>query len=326
MFGGWSQKGFGSGRLADVNDGRARSPEQIWADWMAANTAEDLERAGACADEMTRAVPESFHAWYEAALHAKAVRDWTLCAARNKRALSLFTPVAAADFGGANPAAWNLGIAATALGDWTTARQAWSVYGFAELDQDSGPIDVNYGRAPIRLNPDRPSLALQQLPHFGDTEVVWCWRRSPAHAVIASVPLPESGHRFGDVILHDGQPKGTRRLGDREVSVLDELAKLQDSRAPTWQAVVTGATPGDFDVLGDLGGSRGLGVDDWSGIDVMCADCSHGSPDAGHRHQPAATNQMIIGLAGHEPGLRACLDEWLRTTPRIQLELRIVWP
>jgi len=33
----------------------------------------------------------------------------------------------------------------------------------------------------------------------------------PAHAVIVRVPLPESGHRFRDVLLHDGEPRGTRR-------------------------------------------------------------------------------------------------------------------
>jgi hypothetical protein len=293
---------------------------------MAANEAEDRERAGRCADEMTRALPESFHAWYEAGLYAKAVRDWELCAARNRRAVTLFTAEVGADFGGTNPAAWNYGIAATALGDWTTARQAWTSYGVPGLDAETGPIDTDYGRVPIRLNPDRPSLALQQVPHFGVTEVVWCWRRSPAHAVIASVPLPESGHRFGDVVLHDGQPQGTRRLGDRPVSVFDELAKLEDSRTPTWRAVVTGASPKAVDALAALAGTRGLGVDTWSGIDMLCAECSYGMPGAGHHHEHPAGDEVLLGLAGNEATLRSCLAEWCTTRPAIQVDLRLVWP
>lgn len=110
----------------------------------------------------------------------------------------------------ANPAAWNLGIAATALGDWASARRAWTAYGITGIGDGVEEIDVDFGMAPIRLNPDRASLALEVQPAYGNTEVVWCWRRSPAHAVIASVPLPESGHRFRDVLLHDGEPKGTR--------------------------------------------------------------------------------------------------------------------
>lgn len=293
---------------------------------MAANESGDRARAGVCAEELTREAPESFHVWHEAALHAKAIRDWELCAMRNERAMALFTPEVAADFGGSNPAAWNLGIAATALGRWTVARDAWTAYGIAGLHHEVGPISIDYGRVPIRLNPDRPTLALQELPRYGGTEVVWCFRRSPAHAVIANVPLPESGHRFGDVLLHDGQPSGTRRLGDREVSVFDELAKLVESHAPTWQAVVAGATQTDLEVLGDLADPRGLGVDDWSGIDVMCADCSHGRPDAAHHHEPVPADELLLGLAGYESDLRACLDEWVRTTPAVVLDVQVVWP
>ena len=172
------------------HEGSSRSPKEIWADWMDANEAGDVARAGRCAVELTEAAPASFHSWFEAGLHAKARRDWDRCLAWNSQALELFGEAEGAEFGGASPAAWNLGIAATALGDWATARRAWDAYGIGGLADGTGPIDDNFGMAPIRLNPDRPSLALEVPPAFGDTEVVWCWRRSPAHAVVASVPLP----------------------------------------------------------------------------------------------------------------------------------------
>jgi hypothetical protein len=293
---------------------------------MAANEANDRDRAGALAEEMTRSVPDSFHAWFEAGLHSKAVRDWPTCAGRNSRALDLFTPRIAEEFDGANPAAWNLGIAATALGDWSTARRAWTAYGIGGLETGSEPIDLDYGLVPIRVNPDRPSLSVQDMPQFGATEVVWCWRRSPAHAVVASVPLPESGHRFRDVLLHDGEPKGTRRRGDAKVSVFDELEKLQDSEIPTWQAVVEGATVEDVAHLGDIAGARELGADNWSGINLMCTDCSHGDPDTRHLHTPVHDEQAVIGLAGHEAELRDCLTDWQHGRPMIRLiDLHPIW-
>jgi hypothetical protein len=129
-----------------VTDTKPRGPREIWSDWMAANEAGDRDRAGSLAEELTRSVPDSFHVWFEAGLHSKGVRDWTICAERNTRALDLFTPQIAEDFDGVNPAAWNLGIAATALGDWSAARQAWTAYGITELEPGNAPIDVNSGR------------------------------------------------------------------------------------------------------------------------------------------------------------------------------------
>jgi hypothetical protein len=305
-----------------------RTPADVWRDWMRANESGDAERACELAAEMTRAAPESFEAWFEAGLHAKARREWSRCAAWNERAMGLFGQQQGDEYGGVNPAAWNLGIAATALGDWALARRAWTTFGVAGMAEGSAdPIDMEFGQVPIRVNPDRPSLSLQTVPEYGETEVVWCWRRSPAHAVIASVPLPESGHRFRDVVLHDGEPKGIRRHGDSEVPVFDQLERLEESGFPTWQLQVEGATDGDLAALADIVGPRGLGVDDWSGINVMCSDCSHGSPDPDHAHPPARPGARTLGLAGDETELAQSLDEWVQTSssePRL-LEFDLIW-
>ncbi|MFG1813361.1 hypothetical protein ACGFIF_06310 [Kribbella sp. NPDC049174] len=275
---------------------------------------------------MVEVAPKSFKAWFEAGLYSKARGEWAESAARNRRAVELFTSRVAGEFDGVNPAAWNLGIAATALGDWATARQAWAAYGIDGVGAGSEPIDGDFGLTPVRLNPDRPSLPHQVSPEFGDAEVVWCWRRSPAHAVISSVPLPESGHRFRDVVLHDGEPKGQRRLDDQEVSVFDELARLDESGLPTWQAQLLGAEPDDLAALADIIGPRGLGLDDWSGIRLMCSECSHGTPGPEHDHAAAPTDTTVVGLAGSEADLRACFDEWLADRPHITLaELAFLW-
>lgn len=296
-----------------------RRPEDVWTDWKAADEAGRPDRAAIFASELLDLTPNSFFSWFEAGLLSKALGDWAECSKRNARALELFTAEDAEEFGGANPAAWNLGIASTAVGDWATARRAWEAYGLKGYADEAGPIDANLGLAPVRLNPDRPSLPHQVSSTAGDPEVIWCWRRSPAHAVIASVPLPESGHRFRDVLLHDGEPKGTRMLDGREVSVFDELARLEESNLPTWQAEVIGAAPEDMEALADILGKDGLGVDEWSGIRLMCSECSHGSPGNGHSHAPAAPDSMRLGLAGGEVELSNALERWLE--PRSGIEL-----
>lgn len=314
--------GFGRNR----RDKRKRTAKAVWSEWMEANDAGDAERAGQLATEMTRVAPESFHSWFEAALHAKARRDWPQCLAWNLRAAELFGEKEASQFGGVNPAAWNLGIAATALGDWATARRAWTMYGVGGFDDATGPIDMNLGDAPVRLNPDRPSLSLQTVPEFGVTEVVWCRRRSPAHAVIANVPLPESGHRFGDVLLHDGEPKGTRWLGDRELSVFDEIDKLHASEVATWQAHVENATPDDVSALGDIAQRYGLGADNWSAMNMLCSACSHGSPDPEHSHEPSSDDMTTLGLAGLEDDISQCLDEWTSDRRDLRvLDVEFLW-
>ncbi|GAB3815878.1 tetratricopeptide repeat protein [Kribbella italica] len=303
-----------------------RTAKAMWDEWKEADRVGDAAAAGRLASEMTAALPQFSAIWFEAGMYSKARGEWAEAVARNQRAVDLFTAEDAAEYDGENPAAWNLGIAATAIGDWATARSAWTAYGIEGIEAGTEPIDVNFGYVPIRVNPDRPSLPHQVVPEFGDTEVIWCRRRSPAHAVISSVPLPASGHRFRDVLLHDGEPKGTRRLGEQEVAVFDQLARLESSDLPTWQAQILGTGPTDLDALADLIGPRDLGLDDWSSIRLMCADCSHGSPGTAHTHTPAATDATILGLAGSEADLRNCLDPWLAERPHVVLaELTFLW-
>lgn len=305
---------------------KKRRPQDVWSDWKVADEAGDADRAAMLASELLQLTPKSYYSWFQAALLSKARGRWQESSERNARALELFTAKDAKEFDGANPAAWNLGIASTALGDWATARRAWVAYGLERFGGEAGPIDSDCGMAPVRLNPDRPSLPHQVMPSAGTAEVVWCWRRSPAHAVIASVPLPESGHRFRDVVLNDGEPKGTRWLDGQEVSVFDELERLEESGLPTWQAQVIGAASEDLQALSDLFEQRGLGLDDWSGIRLMCSECSHGSAPDGHDHVPGASDARRLGLAGHETEIGELMEIWLDARPGIDLHnLTLLW-
>jgi len=98
-----------------------RTPADVWADWMAANDAGDVDRAGTFAAEMTRVAADSFAAWFEAGLHAKARRDWPRCLEWNQRAVELFGQTDAREYDGVNPAAWML--SAPAPNSCQTTRQ-----------------------------------------------------------------------------------------------------------------------------------------------------------------------------------------------------------
>lgn len=79
--------------------------------------------------------------------------------------------------------------------------------------------------------------------------------------------------------------------------------------------------------LADLVGPRGLGVDDWSGINMMCSDCSHGSPGSGHTHAPTKPGSHLLGLAGDEAALTDCLGQWIETSGSdLHLDrLELIW-
>ncbi len=233
------------------------------------------------------------------------------------------------------PAAWNLGIAATARRDWRTARAAWTAYG-ATVDgatdrptdgpadgptdgPTDGPVAADLGPSPLRLNP--PPRYRGQTPvrvdgRTWDTEVVWGRRIDPARIEVLSVPLPASGHRHRDVVLHDGVPEGTRRLGDEELPVFDEIELWERSPRPTLSVVVTAA---DQDVAALLSALEDAGVvaEDWtSAVHHLCEACSRGSVGA-HDHPavPPADTGRTIGISAFPADAEPVLDAWVAAGP-----------
>lgn len=263
-------------------------------------------------------------AWFDLGLFAKRRRDWSEAARLNERALAL-SPVAAE-----NPAAWNLGIAATAMADWRLARKAWTAYGIPVPDGE-GPILANFGSTPVRLNPPPRHVGETPLQLDGrgwQSEVVWCRRLCPARAEIANIPLPESGHRRGDVVLHDGEPVGQRAFGDRTFAVFNELARLTKSSEPTCRVAVTSPTEADVQALLRTIEASGLAAEDWtSSINVYCRACSEGDETPhDHRPQPAEwTADRQIGLAGAPEQFDELLTTWARAAPgRISSSIELV--
>lgn len=271
-----------------------------------------MDAAKDALEQIIDSYPDTAWAWFDLGLRAKWARDWPRAAALNERALELEGD------GADNPSAWNLGIAATALGDWRIARRAWTAYGIPLAPApDDQPIDADFGFAPIRLNPQprhpgETALLLDGRDH--QPEVVWCQRICPARAVIRSVPLPESGHRFGDVVLHDGEPVGERRLGNAMRAVFNELARLAPSPVATLEVEVVAPHPDEAEALLEAFVERDFGAEDWTtSVRMLCAACSEGSPDASHTHDGVnePTARRRLGIAAPFELADELIDTWV---------------
>jgi hypothetical protein len=69
-------------------------------------------------------------------------------------------------------------------------------------------------------------------------------------------------------LLHDGEPRGTRRNRGQEVSVFDEIARPSESGMRTWQGQVSGRSIADIEVaqcFGTWGAAR-------PGVSVLAFD------------------------------------------------------
>jgi tetratricopeptide (TPR) repeat protein len=221
-----------------------------------------LDKAATAYERAVEIVPGYEPAWFNLGLVYKWQKRWAESLRCNRRA---------ADLDSKNEAAWwNLGIAATALRDWPVARAAWRGFGL-DIPDGEGPLDLRYGRVCVRLNPDTSG------------EVVWCRRIDPARAVIQNIPLPASRHRWGDVVLHDGEPKGERVWGGRTYVVFDELERWESSPTPTLRVPVTAPAAEDAQALVALFEARGYAAEDWTtSVRRLCRACSEGRPHAHH--------------------------------------------
>ena len=189
-----------------------------------------FEDAGALLVRAADLEPWLSDSWFNLALLHKFRRDWEQARAAGLRAVALL------DRNPGAPDWWNLGIAATALQDWALARRCWQAYGL-RLAPGEGPVSLDYGTTPVRLSPE------------GESEVVWGRRLDPARVEVLSIPLPSSGRRWGEVVLHDGSPHGERVAGGVPYPVFDEIELWAPSPVPTYVVLLQAETEADRDAL-----------------------------------------------------------------------------
>lgn len=232
--------------------------------------------------------------WFDLGLEAKRAHDWPESRRCNQRAV---------DIDPSNEGAWwNLGIAATALHDWAEARRAWKRFGVEIPDgsEETGTLGMV---ACVRLNPGTSG------------EVVWGERIDPARMVLASIPLPESGRRFRDIILHDGAPNGTRDFHGERVPVFDELTVWRQSAYRTFRTVLDLPDAAAADQLTAICEERGLGLEDWSTIRWICGECSRGNPVAHDCSKDTALAGTFAIAARTVDEVRDTLTAWAAKVP-----------
>ncbi|MGY0612133.1 tetratricopeptide repeat protein [Luteimonas sp. A501] len=213
-------------------------------------------------DALLQLEPSDVHYHYMRGLAHKYMLDWAISLRHNLRSIEL------ADEANQAPL-WNAAIAATGLGDWPEARKLWAACGI-NVPEGVGPIEDDYGIAVVRLNPW----------HGGET--VFARRIDPARARLLNVPLQESGHRFGDIVLHDGATTGHRFDGQHQVPVFNELSRLIPSDFQTFVAFVNCESSQELRPLLEAT-APGIGyTEDWTEtVRHYCMRCSYGAP---HRH------------------------------------------
>lgn len=259
-----------------------------------------LTEAGQAFAQLVALAPDHGAYHYMLGLVRKNQMDWAASLAHNLRAIELSDEF--------NEAAhWNAGIAATALGDWPQARSIWAACGIA-LPTGDGPIEADFGTTVVRLHP------------WQGGETLWAQRIDPVRARLLNVPLPESGHRLGDEVLHDGAPTGTRRSGEREVMVFNALQRLERSGLQTFVVFVRCDDAQALQaLLQALSTDEGYAEDWTTTIRWYCMRCSYGAP---HRHEDdeaasASTPgtwaaQRNLGVAARSrDAVQATLDAWV---------------
>lgn len=277
-------------------------PESLAARAYAAFAAGDLVAARAAFDALLAAVPDDPAFRYMQGLTCKYLGDWGPSLRHNLQALH----VSDSDDDDREAMRWNAAIAATALGDWAEARRQWADCGIA-IPPGTGPIDGNFGVASLRLEA------------WGQAETLFARRIDPVRARLINVPLPDTGYRYGDVVLHDGASTGERFFHQSRVPVLNALRRLETSAFRTFAVFATCPEPGDLDALLEMRGP-GIGlVEDWTASIVhLCLRCSYGVP---HRHRDATDapewrperNLGFAAQSGH--AVQRLIERWKAAAP-----------
>ncbi|MFC6022560.1 hypothetical protein ACFP2T_41190 [Plantactinospora solaniradicis] len=255
----------------------------------------DWQRAGELMEAAVRQAPDapgSGTLWFDAALAYKFLRDWPKAYELGREA------AARASRGQQDPAFWNLGIAATVLRDWSTARDCWTGYG-VDLPPGEGEILADLGITCVRID-----TATGQ-------EVVWAHRLCPTRARVLTVPFDPS-RRFGEVVLHDGAPNGERIVQGRRYPVFDEIMLFTASDLATLSVTVTAATADDVEALLEAFPRHDFGAEVLTSGEVLCKCCSEGSLT---QERSVEAGEQVVLLAAPEDRATELLDEWRSARP-----------
>lgn len=179
------------------------------------------------------------------------------------------------------------------------------------IEPGEGPIEDDFGSTPVRLNPD------------GHPEVVWARRLCPVRARIQNVPWPESGFRYGDVVLHDGAAVGYRLdTNGKEKPIFNVFELFEASRFTTFIANVIAPAAKDVEALVACCDEVDIRCEDWGTVRILCKACSEGRPHDSHDHDAKPkrwVRERRIGIAALDAArVRSALAHWTNRSRRVE--------
>jgi hypothetical protein len=236
---------------------------------------------------MLSAYPDDAKLWSDLAETHMELRDWRACADACLRSLALHSESRLWTW-------WMLGIAATALRDWDLARKAWRGWG-KTVDDGPGPIRTRRYDALIRL----PNL-----------EVLWTEGIDYARAIITNVPTPQSGFRWGDIVLHDSEKRGERVERGVVVPIFECLERWSVSELPTLRVKARCGAEEDARELSKMFRDKSFIAEDWSRMYFV-----EGSFSGEHRPLPDFTDERTFGIACQLDLTTELLATWQRQSP-----------
>lgn len=259
---------------------------------------------------LAEAKPRNIGYRYMLGLAHKYRREWHESIRWNLQAIAIAEPGTSLE--GEH---WNIAIAASAIGDWALAREHWIAAGVSLLPGDA-PFEDDNGVVSVRLNA------------WASGETLYARRIGLARARLLNIPLSDSGHRFGDIVLVDGGKTGERRYGNGTVPVLNALQRLAPSPFVTYEVRVDCAAESDAAALEDAK-AEGIGcIEDWTrSMTYFCTKCSYGVPHAHAEREPDASGwvrERVFGVAASDKdAVESVLEDWLREGRRGEFLARL---
>jgi tetratricopeptide (TPR) repeat protein len=195
---------------------------------------------------------------------------------------------------------WSLAIAATALKKDRVARSIWAKFGMQDMPHTGEGL---------------------QLAYRGTFEILWMRAQDPAKAHILSIPHPDSGFRFRDIVLYERKPVGHHVVGNERIPVYAELGVFKRSPYQTFSCLLHAPTPEQLKKLEEMCFGARLGFEIWSNA---ARSMVVGNPKAfpeyysrailppdEARTDDSTSEHVLVGLAAtHEAEVFHVLDAW----------------
>ncbi|MFW6066731.1 MAG: hypothetical protein ACOC97_00215 [Myxococcota bacterium] len=234
---------------------------------------------------------------------------------------------ARARLGEEKPVLFNLGIAATALGQGDVAAGLWRQLGIpAEVNDRSGMPFVD-GLPPVQVRvPTRgPGTgAPTDVPDRAvGLELLWVAPLSPCHGVVQTPPFRDAPVDYGDVVLWDAAPVGTADDGTPRFPLLTRLRPGEEHR---FRFVGLQQETGDVQRLVEsLPPAVRLFIHR-ERVEHACPRCASGDAMRKHEHEPAEEHRIVYGTLVVPPkvdlrAFRLVYESSLRQGGRVALAL-----